>query len=461
MANNNGPTIGLPASAPAAADHSAHNAEIAAKLAAQDAMGHSSAPQFSSDADSALDKLAALVPDPAKPVEPAAPAPPDPNDAEAVKKAEEAAAAAVKVAEEAAAQKAADDEALKRADEALFKGAPQLAPNASQKSADAFRDIKIRAVRELAALQTKLAEAEAKLAELAKQTGQPTKEQLEMAEKLKDHEKWRAKLDVEADPRYKEFDSTIKNAQDFIYAQLKQHSAVTDAVIVEIKKYGGPEKVKLDKIFTAIGDEQTITLVKAKLADIAVANYNKNQAIESAKQNIDQYIQEKSTETAKQTEIYQGETRKELDGLMNALDWTKPRKVEANATAEDKKAAETHNAFVEQTKAQLEEGIKNDNPKLRATLLTGIAQLFNLQRVHESLKNSYAAAEKELKELRDWKDRVKKAGTSRLQESNAPTSGPLPAAKPANQFTTPAVDALDVLAKQVTQERAAKLGQAA
>lgn len=455
---NNGPVIGLPTSTtnPAAPDAAAHNAAIAAKLAAQDAMGQSTAPQFNSDADAALDKLAALVPDPAKPVEPATP---DPADPEAVKKAEEAAAAA-KVAEEAAAaQKAEEAELLKKADEALFKGAPQLAPNASQKSADAFRDIKIRAVREQEALQAKLDEATKKLEDYAKQTGQPTKEQLEMQERLKEHEKWRAKLDVEADPRYKEFDNTIKAAQDFIYAQLKQHPAITDAVIAEIKKYGGPEKVKLDKIFTAINDEQTATLVKAKLADIAVANYNKNQAIDAAKQNIEQYMQEKQTESQRVTEAYQGETRKALEGLMNNLDWTKPRKIEASMTAEDKKAAETHNAFVEQTKAQLEEGIKNDNPTLRATLLTGIAQLFNLQRVHESVKNSLAAAEKELKELREYKDRVKKAGTSRLQESNAPTSGALPAAKPTNQFTTPAIDALDILAKQVSDERAAKLGR--
>ena len=98
-----------------------------------------------------------------------------------------------------------------------------------------------------------------------------------------------------------------------------------------------------------------------------------------------------------------------------------------------------------------------NTPKMKATLLTGIAQLFNLQRVHASLKEAHTALEKEVKELREWKDRVKKAGTSRLNESNAPAGGITAPPKPANQFTTPAVDALDALAKQVSDERRAKL----
>src|SRR5438045_1605330 len=118
---NNGPVIGLPANTnPGAPDAAAHNAEIAAKLAAQDIMGKSNAPEFSSDADSALDKLAALVPDPALA---AAPPPPDPADPEAVKKAEELAAATKAAAEAADAQKAEEAELLKKADENLFKGA--------------------------------------------------------------------------------------------------------------------------------------------------------------------------------------------------------------------------------------------------------------------------------------------------------------------------------------------------
>lgn len=449
---NNGPVITAPA--PAGVDAATHNADVAKKLAAQDIMGQSTAPEFNSDADAALDALAQQVQP--KPEGDTPPATPPTNDPEAAKKAAEAAAAAEKAKAEADAKAAEEAEILKKAEENLFKGAQQLAPNASQKSADAFRDVKVRAARELAALQSKLEEANAKLAEAAKQSGQPTKEQLELQEKLKEHEKWRAKLDVEADPKYREYDGTIKSASEFIYAQLKKHPVVTDAVIDEIKKHGGPDRVVLTKIFDAIKDEQTETLVKAKLADIAVARYNKDQALNTAKQNIDEYIKEKQTETERTVTAYKEETRKELDGLWNQLSWTKKREIAANATAEDKKAAEAHNAFVDKIRGELEEGVQNDNPKLRATLLTGIAQLFNLQRVHESLKQSFEAMEKEVKELREYKDRVKKAGTSRLQESNAPTNGKLPAANPPNVFTTPATDALDALAKQVSDERRAK-----
>lgn len=461
MAINNGPVYAPPAAA--GPDTASHNAEIAKKLAAQDIMGASTAPQFNSDADAALDALAQQVqpkPDDTTDTTDTStpPVTPAPDDAEAAKKAAEAAEAAQKADAEKSAKAAEEAEILKKAEESLFKGAPQLAPNASQKSADAFRAVKVRAALELSALQTKLDEATKKLEESAKQAGQPTKEQLELQEKVRDYEKRLAKLDVEADPKYKEYDNAINSASDFIYAQLKKHPAVTDAVIAEIKKYGGPDKVKLEKIFEAIKDDQTETLVKAKLADIAVARYNKEQAVTTAKQNIDQYIQEKQTESQRTATAYQDEVKKELNDMWSNLAWTKKREIPATASADDKTAAENHNKFVDQVRGELEDAIKNDNPKLRATLLTGIAQLFNLQNVHESLKKSHESLEKEVKELREYKDRVKKAGTSRLQESNAPTSGKLPAEKPANVFTTPATDALDMLAKQVSDERRAKLG---
>src|SRR5690348_833094 len=112
---NNGPVITPPASAVAPPDAAAHNAEVAAKLAAQDIMGQSSAPQFNSDADAALDKLAQQVrPDP-----------------EAAKAAEEAAAA--KAAEEAA----ADPAAAKAAEEAAAEAKKSEEAAAAQKAEEA------------------------------------------------------------------------------------------------------------------------------------------------------------------------------------------------------------------------------------------------------------------------------------------------------------------------------------
>lgn len=450
----------MPPVAPAAApDNSAHNAEVAAKLAAQDISGHTGAPEFNADADAALDALASQV----KPAADTNTPPPDTNtppDPEAAAKAAEAAEAAKKAEAAATAAKAEETEALKKADE-VFKGAQQLAPNASQKSADAFRDIKVRAVREIAALQAKLDEAAKKAEEAAKAATQPSEEQLKKEKELEEHRQWRAKLDVEADPKYKEYDKSIESSREFVYAQLKKHPVITDAVIAEIKKYGGPDKVDMSKIFAAINDSTTQDIVKSKLATIAEAEYNKTQALAAVKANISQYIQEKNSEAEKASTARIEGIKTELNNLWGSLDWTKPVKAADNATPEEKKAAETHNAFVEQTRAQLEEGVKDDSPKMRATLLTGVAQLFNLQRNHAALEAKFAALEKEAKELREWKERVKKAGTSRLNESNAPTTGTLPAPKATNQFTTPAVDALDQLAKQVSDERRAKLGQSA
>lgn len=458
---NNGPVITPPAAA--GPDIASHNADIAKKLAEQDIMGRSSAPEFNADADKALDALLADAQKKSETPEGDTSAGADAK-ADAEKQAAEAAEktkADEKAKAEADAKAAEEAEILKKADENLFKGAQSLAPNASQKSADAFRDVKIRAARREAELEAKIAELSKVAEEAKKSAGQPTKEQLDLQAELNEHKKWRAKLDVEADPKYREYDKTIETASEFIYAQLKKHSVIGDDVIAEIKKHGGPDRVKLDKVFELIKDDQTKTLVTSKLADIAVARYNKDQAIAAAKTNIDDYLKAKQEESTKATTAFQDEVKKELDAIWAELPWTKKREIAATASDADKTAAANHNKFIEQIRGELEEGMKNDSPKLRATLLTGIAQLFNLQNVHEALKKSYDAMEKEVKELREYKDRVKKASTSRLQESNAPSGGIPQVQKPQNIFNTPATDALDALRQQVTQERQAKLGASA
>ena len=100
--------------------------------------------------------------------------------------------------------------------------------------------------------------------------------------------------------------------------------------------------------------------------------------------------------------------------------------------------------------------MSDDSPQMRAILVTGMAQLFRLQREHAGVAAERDSLKKELADARGKFDKVKQAGLSRLRESGAPQSGAMPAAKPMNQFTTPATDALDALARQVTEERAAK-----
>jgi hypothetical protein len=138
------------------------------------------------------------------------------------------------------------------------------------------------------------------------------------------------------------------------------------------------------------------------------------------------------------------------------LDWFKEKAAAEKATAEEKAAAAEHNTFLGTLKGQINDALADDSPQMRAILVTGMAQLFRLQREHAALKTAHDALKKTFDEVDGKYKRVVSASRSRGHESAAPASGVMPAPKEQNQFTTPAGDALDTLARQVMEQRAAK-----
>lgn len=453
-----------PAPLPTAEEVAAHNQAIKDKLVGQnqDPRPDPVAQQHTGDAlDSLLKaaeekKKAAGDEPPEQPVvdkkeeKPGAPAA-EPKAADPADKAA-AEAAAAKAAEE----KAARDAELKKADD-VFKDAPGLPSGASPKSHEAFSSIKIKAAQEISRLTSELEKASKALAEQRETSGKPSAETEQLKKEAEELRKWRAKLDIEFDPKFKEFDTAAAQAREFVYSQLRKGN-ISDATIEKIKQLGGPDKVRMAPILEALGDPTAQRLIESKLADVEMAKYNKEQAIASTKTNIDQYMASRQEELSKVATQHIAETTKELDNMWGALDWTKPVSAKQGATAEEKQQVENHNKFVTGMRQELDAAVKemDSNPKIRATLLTGVAQLFNLQNLHQTLKAKFEVLEKEAADLRSFKDKVKGASRSRFPESQAPASGSPSVQKPTNIFNTNASDAVDALAKQVMAERAAK-----
>jgi hypothetical protein len=432
MANEIVPEVkpAAPAAYPAA-----HNAQIAQQVKSQDIMGQSTATGEFGEATDALDKLAAQV----KPAE-AVPAP-KPDVAPAAKPAAPAPDAAE------IAQAAENEKHLKRAGE-LFKDSPALPPNASPKSAEAFSSIKIRAAQEISARDQKIEEMVKQIEDAKK----PAPEQLQREKELEEHRQWRLKMDVDFDPKFKEFDKSIGQQREFIYAQLAKSPAVTPEVIEQIKKIGGPDKVNLSKLFEAIKDPTLQRLVESKVADIEMAKYNKEQAVTAAKGNLSKYLEERQQQLAQETSAARHTTVSSLEGMLGKLDWFSERKLEASADETAKKEAEEHNKFLTDLKGQLSAAVQDETPEMRAILLTGMAQLFHLQRRVPALEARAAAAEKELGEVKVKWDAVRNSSRSRLQESQAPAGG-IPAQKTGTNFNERASDALDNIARQVMEQR--------
>lgn len=441
-----------------ARDATAHNAEVAAKLVAQDA------PHVSKESDN-LDGLAAL--DKLR----------DEKKAELEKVAAEkeevevAAAPAPKV--EAAAVKATTKETPKTDDStddtAGDKGAGQsttdifagieLPPHAKPKSVEAWTALKIKASQEIAARDQKLAEAEIKQKELEAKLQNPIPE--ETVKELEELRAFRARLDVDLDPKFQEFDKKVNETHEFIYAQLRQNGVIGEEGIEKMKKLGGPDpsKVDMEKIFEAMKDPATQRRIEAKMADVEMLRYQKEQAVKSTKDNVGQYMKEREVAYKNATTQHNTATKTRLGELMGKLDYFKPKTAAVNADTAAKKDAEEHNVFVKDVQGQIEGALNDDSPEMRAIMLAGMAQLIYLQKVHEKALANHAtekaALEKSVKELTTKNERFTKASVGRLQESAAPADGKGIAAKKADDFNKPAAQSLDEIRADIIAKRAA------
>lgn len=430
-------------------DVAKNNAEVAAKLAAQ---GADTLNQTSLDTGIALDAMRKAKEDEAakaasevegevivqKKTDDTSPAQ---TDEEKAKVEADAAAAAEKAkADEAAGNKIFEDIALP--------------PKASPRSSEAFAAIKIRAAQELAKRDEELTKIRTELEEVKKVSKAALTPELE--KEIAELREFRAKLDIESDPKFKEFDRKAEGAAEFIYSRLKANGVLTDEHIKSIKSYGGPASVNMEKILEKVTDPSLKRLVENKLTEIETAAFDKERAISKAKENVQGYVAERAKENEQASQAHQSATKAQLDGMMANMKWLAPRTVEAGAKEDEKKASEAHNAFVKELQAEIGEALKDDSAQMRATLIAGTAQLLYLQQVHAATLQQKASLEKQLKEANDFITKYKKASGSGLKESAAPPSGKLPEVKKDADLNVPATQSLDDLRNKIIEERRQK-----
>lgn len=396
----------------------------AEKLAAEEA----AKVKAEADAKALQDKAAAGDPDAATRVE------------EARKKAEADAAAA--------------DAVKKRTDE-IFKDSPALPPNASPKSNESFAAIKARAATEIMAAEKKAEELQKRVAELEAKANQPVPD--EIKNELQSLREFRAKLDIESDPKFKTFDAEISKTHEFIYAQLKKSPAITDKVIADIKALGGPENVNMEPIIEAIKDPVSRRLVEAKLADIEMTQFNKKSAIEAAKANIQKYHEEREKEFSAIGNSHNDATKAKIVELSGKIPWlnhiTPDPKATDKAAAEE--AAKHHNAYADKINSEIQMALQDDSPEMRATLTIGMAQLFRLQDAQAVLNKDRDRLKTENEDLKKQIEKLKSPGAARLRQSGAPAGGSIIPAPPKLDPNEKAGDAIDRLREAKRKEQAA------
>lgn len=447
-------------------DQTEANAKIAAQVAAQDTLANPGGKiEDITHTHDALDKLLTqkqadekpeIVPGTEAAKSPAqSPAKsdeqPDPN---AVAEAEKAA----KAISEADAKKVEDE---KLADD-IFKDAPALPTGASAKSHEAFAFLKVKAAQDISAARKEAEELKKRVTELEAKSQNPIPEDIK--KRLDEADLFRARLDVEADPRFKANVKKISAAQDFIYAQLKKSRVVTDGLIEKIKGLGGPENVDMTKLFSEINDPVIQRLVDSKIAEIETVKYDQDKAKETAKANVAEYLRERQEMFVQGATAHNQQTKTYLDELNKSRAWAQEKTVPANATAEEAAAIKAHNDFVAGTTKEVQGALNDDSPQMRAILLMGMGELFHTQAQLKGVQAQIAAKDatigerdKVIAEHVATIARLKNAGASRIRDGGAPQAGaPKPATIPsATDHGMSTRDALDIHAREVMEKRAA------
>lgn len=362
-------------------------------------------------------------------------------------------AAATEAARVEAEKKAEADKqaAAKKSSDDFFKDSPSLPANASPKSSEAFSAVKVRAAQEISRLASELEKVSKEAADLREKTKEAITP--EVKQELESLREFRLRMDIETDPKFKEFDKGISAAHEFIYAQLKKSPVVTDEIIADIKKLGGPENVRMEKIFEAVNDPMIRRLVEAKLADVELAKYNKDQAIAANKADVKKYLDDRQKQWEASASSHNSQTKAELDGLIARVGWMNKITPDAKADETAKKSAEAHNAYADNIRKELDQALTDDSPQMRATLLIGMAQLFRLQSAHESIVKERDALKKDLADAKGTVTRLTASSTSRLRESGAPASGAPPPKKESDIFSERAGDALDRIRLEKAQQQ--------
>jgi len=439
-----------------ALDPAQNNAEVKAKLEAQ---GAEHVPADPTDTLGALDELAK------KQAEERAAATPEAEaqraeEAEAAKKAaDEVAAKAAQTdteraaTEEAAKKSAAEAEVVKAKGEELFKDTPQLPAGASPKSHEAFSTIKIKAAQEISSREAKIEELTKQLAERDEKLKNPLTPEIE--KELNDLREFRAKLDVEADPKFKEFDKSITSTQDFIYAQLKKSPAVTEDVIKEIKKYGGPEMVNLTKLWEKIADPTMQRIVESRVAEIEQQKFLKQQAIDSTKKNVGEYVKAREEQFKGAATAHNTATKAELDAMLAKMEWLKEKPIDEKADEKIKKSLSEENKFLSEVHKNMQLALNDDSSQMRAIMVAGMGQFLFLQRAHAIQGAQLKVAEKTIGELQGKLDAIKSSSTTRLREGGAAPGAKIEVKKDEDEygFTKQPGQALDDLARKIMEER--------
>ena len=328
----------------------------------------------------------------------------------------------------------------------------ELPPNTKSKSAQAFGMLKEAAKKRISEMTTQLTEALNKITGLTQQVEEVKKTSgklpPEVEKEISEARQFKASLDVENDPEFKKYDSSLTENTDSIYKKL-EIAGYTKENIDRIKELGGPEAIDWEPLFPKL-PPQISRFIQATLIDNERLRDQKQKAMTSAKGNAVVYTQQRTQREEKSVQDI-------VSSFTKDLVWLQPKEVPAGATAEERTAIEQTNAAVKTYQDTLKGYLGSRTPERYAELAVGtlIAHRFKeelavIKATQTESDKKLAAVVKERDTLAAKLEAIKRAQVPRVRGDVTP---PAPAKKKAD-VNVSGSEALDAHAREVVENRA-------
>lgn len=325
--------------------------------------------------------------------------------------------------------------------------AVQLPPHTKSEVAQSFDNLKKTSRERLAAAQKERDDYAAKVKELETRPAVDPKLEAE----LKELREFRQKMDVEADPTFKEYVEEAKANEDSIWAKLKEAGASDDA-LSKMKAIGAKDldwEIILEKL-----PPVTRRYVENKLAVNEDLQDQRTRAIEAAKKNASEFLADREKHSTQSELAHYAKSEEHFNKVSTQLPWFKLQKPDATATPEQKAAIEAENKFYLETQSSVKKILSDNSPEMRAVAALGYAQMLRLQAEipalqaefeaeKKTLADKIAALEAQVKEKDDFIARVKGASRTSLRDGGAPSNPGAAATQPT--FAEPGSVAVDRL----------------
>ena len=248
---------------------------------------------------------------------------------------------------------------------------------------------------------------------------------------LEDHRKFRRIFDAENDPEFIKQHTEKLSAIDGDVISLLRRNGLPESVAEEITKIG------VDKVPTAWWEKTilpNLTIVERerltrRLAERADAVDQRQKQLEIFASQREDYLKQQDEQTQQRYQAEIQEINSHLDSLTKDVPWARPIEITPKMSKEEKKAAEAHNAAVDELQRHFQEALFPKTAKERAEVAAAAAASVRFAQSLDAASKKNEALSAEVTRLQSELDRIKKAGKLPSASSRAKESASLAASQ--------------------------------